>query len=327
MIEPGQGDDFLSHERRGGDARVLRRRLRGLPPTATRVPAAHGAELTEGRRLCSRANRWPFRLHATYDEIDYAHAGRLRERQSRGSAGPPALVHRPRRDDRCTQYRARQGARWRHRHPASHGVSGRVFRRALWRRKAANSPPVRRCSLPASRSARAPTPRASPATTPGWRSTGWSAGRTVGGLQLYDERNKLDRTTALRLWTEGSAWFSSENGKKGSLRTGQLADIAVLSEDYFQVPEEAIKNITSVLTFVGGRIVHAGGPFGSLAPPLPPVSPSWSPVAVHGASQRSTATVLPEQPAVVRRAHSCSADALQGATGVWGPAGCSCFAF
>lgn len=59
-------------------------------------------------------------------------------------------------------------------------------------------------------------------------------------------------------FTHGSAWFSSEQGKKGHVKVGQLADLAVLSADFFSVEEEAIKWIESVLTVVGGPCgVHA----------------------------------------------------------------------
>ena len=58
---------------------------------------------------------------------------------------------------------------------------------------------------------------------------------------------------------------------------GQLADLAVLSGDYFSVPEERIKGLESVLTLVGGKVVHAAQEFGSLAPPPLPVVPSWTP--------------------------------------------------
>lgn len=60
--------------------------------------------------------------------------------------------------------------------------------------------------------------------------------------------------TALRLYTVGSSWFSSEEGKKGAIVPGQLADLAVLSDDYFSIPEERIKQLESVLTLVGGNL-------------------------------------------------------------------------
>ena len=51
----------------------------------------------------------------------------------------------------------------------------------------------------------------------------------------YPEANRLDRMEALRLYTAGSAWFSGEEEKKGAILPGRLADLAVLSDDYFSV--------------------------------------------------------------------------------------------
>ena len=107
-------------------------------------------------------------------------------------------------------------------------------------------------------------------------------GKTVGGTSLYPEGNRLDRMEALRLYTVGSSWFSREEGTKGAIVPGQLADLAVLSADYFAVPEEQIKSLEAVLTIVGGTPVYGAGPFAPLAPPPPPVLPAWSPVATAG---------------------------------------------
>src|SRR5437762_5543774 len=98
-----------------------------------------------------------------------------------------------------------------------------------------------------------------------------AAGRTVGGTVLYSEANCLDRLEALRRYTLGSAWFSGEEEKKGAIREGQLADLAVLSADYFSVPEEDIKSIESVLTVVDGKIVYAVDEFAKRSPPPLPV--------------------------------------------------------
>src|SRR5258708_7047496 len=103
-------------------------------------------------------------------------------------------------------------------------------------------------------------------------------GKTIGGLGLYPEENRLDREEALKLYTIGSSWFSTEDGKKGALARGQLADLAVLSADYFSIPEEQNKNLEAVLTSVGGKVVYAGDEFSKPAPPALPVSPTWSPV-------------------------------------------------
>jgi predicted amidohydrolase YtcJ len=157
-------------------------------------------------------------------------------------------------------------------------------------------------------------------------------GKTIGGLSLYSEENRFDRTKALELYTVGSSWFSSEDGKKGSLAPGQLADLAVLSSDYFSIPEEEIKNLESVLTIVGGKIVYAAEEFSKLAPPALPVSPSWSPVKEYG----GYVNVKPE---TVGASHSASCSHIESSTarpakshlqvfgdlGLWGLS-CDCFA-
>ena len=66
----------------------------------------------------------------------------------------------------------------------------------------------------------------------------------------------ITRMEALRLYTMGSAWFSFDESHLGSLEPGKLADLVVLSEDYLTLPEEQIRTLHSVLTVVGGKIVH-----------------------------------------------------------------------
>ena len=111
-----------------------------------------------------------------------------------------------------------------------------------------------------------------------WICLHWlTTGKTVGGLKLGADSNLLDRTEALRLYTQGSAWVSGEQDRKGTLRPGQFADLAVLSDDYLAVPEDHIPHIHSVLTVMDGKVVHASDPFSSLAPKRLPTNPSWSP--------------------------------------------------
>jgi predicted amidohydrolase YtcJ len=122
-----------------------------------------------------------------------------------------------------------------------------------------------------------------------WPSLYWLvSGKTVGGTQLFADDNKLSRDEALKVFTAGSAWFSQEEKLKGRIAPGQYADFAVLSDDYFTVPQERIKDLHSVLTVVGGEVVYAAEPFETSAPPaLPPVSPEWSPVARFGGYQHT----------------------------------------
>jgi hypothetical protein len=107
-------------------------------------------------------------------------------------------------------------------------------------------------------------------------------GKTLGGAKLQGDRNLLDRTEALRLYTSGAAWVSGEEGKKGTLEVGKFADLAVLSADYFTVPVEQIKDIESVLTVAGGKVVYGAGAFSRLSPALPPLQQDWLPVREYG---------------------------------------------
>ncbi len=86
-------------------------------------------------------------------------------------------------------------------------------------------------------------------------------GRTVDGLPTRGAAELISREEALRLYTKGSAWFTFDDDKRGTLQAGRLADLAVLDKDYLTVPTEEIGALTSLLTMVGGRIVHAVGPF------------------------------------------------------------------
>jgi len=179
-----------------------------------------------------------------------------------------------------------------------------------------------------------------------WVSLYWLVtGKTVGGTSMYPDNNRLSREEALRLYTQGSSWFSSESGKKGALAPGQLADSVALTEDYFSVPEEEIKVIESVLTVVTERSSTQTEEFSSYAPPSLPVLPEWSPVKVFGGygapldvakAARAGVPVLQHQHNSACHQHGCVHAAHQLLAGIeaarnrftefWG-SGCDCFAF
>jgi predicted amidohydrolase YtcJ len=116
-----------------------------------------------------------------------------------------------------------------------------------------------------------------------WIGVHWLlTGKTLGGGKLQGEHNLLDRSEALRLWTAGGAWMSSEENKKGTLEAGKLADLVLLSGDYFSMPVDEVKDLESVLTMVGGRVVYAAAPYERLDPPPPPALPDWLPVRHYG---------------------------------------------
>ena len=56
----------------------------------------------------------------------------------------------------------------------------------------------------------------------------------------------------------------------------------LLSKDYFEVPDDEIKSIESVLTIVNGNIVYAADEYEGHMPELPPILPQWSPVKYYG---------------------------------------------
>jgi hypothetical protein len=179
-----------------------------------------------------------------------------------------------------------------------------------------------------------------------WVSLYWlTTGKTVGGAAMYPGANCLSREEALRLYTQGSSWFSSESGKKGVIAVGQLADLVALTDDYFSVPDEAIKGIESVLTVVGGKVAHATDEFLPHAPTPIPVLPEWSPVKVFGGygapldvgkAARAGVPISPHQHNAECHSHGCNHAWHQLLTGVEAARnryagffglGCDCFAF
>lgn len=87
-----------------------------------------------------------------------------------------------------------------------------------------------------------------------------TTGRNLAGV-LTNDGQQISRLEALRLYTEGAAWFSFDDHHVGSFVEGKYADLVVLSHDYLTVPDQTIRKIESVLTLVGGRVAHATAPF------------------------------------------------------------------
>jgi len=77
-----------------------------------------------------------------------------------------------------------------------------------------------------------------------------------GELALQPE-NLLNRQEALRISTIGTAWNLLEEDNLGSIESGKLADLVVLSADYLTVPDDQLRTLKSVLTIVGGKIIYS----------------------------------------------------------------------
>ena len=82
-------------------------------------------------------------------------------------------------------------------------------------------------------------------------------GKSASGRKLRGNEESPTRIQALKMYTSGSAWLAHAEEQRGTLEIGELADLAVLSEDYLKVPLEKMANIHSKLTMVGGKIVHS----------------------------------------------------------------------
>ena len=89
-------------------------------------------------------------------------------------------------------------------------------------------------------------------------------GKTAKGIPLRAKEHTPNREQALRMHTLGSAWFSADEERRGSLEKGKWADLLILDQDYFQVPEARIATIKPLLTMVGGKISYAAAPYSEL---------------------------------------------------------------
>lgn len=116
-----------------------------------------------------------------------------------------------------------------------------------------------------------------------WVGISWmTTGKSVSGSQIVANDNRLSRAEALALFTTGPAWFVQQENEMGKIAPGFLADFAVLDKDYFTIPEDQIKTVSSVLTVVDGRVVFGAQNYADLAPRLPPTLPAWSPAKYFG---------------------------------------------
>ena len=263
--------------------------------------------------------RWPFRQHTTFDST----AGRVLDVLEQVNRDAPlkglrwGLDHCETLSPKTLERVARLGGSINIQNRMS--LDGEAFLSKYGAQAAADAPPVARiremgiplaCGTDANRAT---------SYNP-WIGVHWLiTGKTLGGAKLQGERNLLDRTAALRLYTSGGAWMSSEEDKKGTLEVGKLADLVILSADYFSVPEEGIKEIESLLTMVGGKPVYGAGPYAALDPPSLPTLPDWLPVRHYGGyGKRSAAT------AATFAAHKHPTIVSDG--GVWSTE-CPCGAF
>lgn len=288
QVKPGQGDDYYRANGAGEMLVYSAADFEDFQQPRPDMPPNMEGDLEPVIRLLAE-NRWPWRLHATYDET----ISRALDVFEKVNADVPFdglhwfFDHAETISERNIERIAKLGGGIAVQHRMAY--QGEYFAERYGHRAAERTPPIRRM-LDMGVPVGAGTDATRVASYNPWICLSWLVtGKTLGGLSLYPASNLVDRETALRLWTEANTWFSSEPGKKGQIKEGQLADLVVLSDDYFRVPGEAIQDITSVLTLLGGKAVHGAGDFKSLAPDLPPPMPDWSPVRRFGGYQERAA--------------------------------------
>jgi len=79
--------------------------------------------------------------------------------------------------------------------------------------------------------------------------------RLVDGSVFYPDQ-RMSRQEALKSYTLDAAYAAFEEGVKGSLKPGKLADITVLSRDILTVPENQIPGTDVLYTIVGGKVAY-----------------------------------------------------------------------
>src|SRR5438552_2528663 len=260
MTGPGKGDDFFRCNGAGEMLVFSAADFEDFLEPRPDLPASLEGELKDVVALLA-ANKWPMRLHAAdddgitrflnvFEEVNrdipfkglnwfFDHCETITDRnleRVKALGGGIAIQHRM-------------------------AYQGEYFMERYGNKAAERTPPVRKMlelGIPVG----AGTDATRVASYNPWVSLYWLVtGKTVGGVSMYSEKNRLSREEALRLYSQGSSWFSSESEKKGTIAAGQMADFVALTDDYFSILEDKIKDIESVLPVISGKIVHATDEF------------------------------------------------------------------
>jgi predicted amidohydrolase YtcJ len=230
-------------------------------------------------------NRWPFRLHATYNEsisrdlnvieavnnemplnglvwfIDHAETiSKENIQRIKALGGGIAIQHRM-------------------------AYQGESYIRRYGKKAALAAPPVKGMldiGLPLGLG----TDGTRVASYNPWVSLYWiTTGKTIGGTQVMAKDNVVDRITALKLFSSGGYSLIKEEKVKGKIQKDFYADLVILDKDYFSIADDAIPTVSAALTIVDGKIVYGSEEYKSISPKQQPVIPEWSPVKYYGGYQ------------------------------------------
>jgi predicted amidohydrolase YtcJ len=340
-----QGNDYFRHNGAGEMLVYSAADFEDFRQPRPDMPAEMESELEDVIRILAE-NRWPWRLHATYDET-ISRALDVFERVHRDiplNSLNWFFDHAETVSDESIDRIAALGGGIAVQHRMAY--QGEYFVERYGPGAAETTPPISRM-LAAGLKVSAGTDATRVASYNPWVALAWLVtGKTVARTQIYPKRNCLDRETALRMWTEYVTWFSKEEGKKGRIQVGQFADLIVPDRDYFACAEDEIADTTSDLTMVGGKVVYGAGDFASYdEADLPPAMPDWSPVRTFGGYAAWGDPNGAGKPALNRKlAMTCSCANTCGIHGhdhaiawsaklpiadlktFWGALGCACWA-
>ena len=337
-----QGDDYFRHNGAGEMLVFSAADFEDFRQPRPDMPQSMEHDLEEVVRVLAQ-NRWPWRMHATYDET----ISRALDVFERVNQDVPLeglnwfFDHAETISDASIDRIAALGGGVAVQHRMAY--QGEYFVERYGPGAAEATPPVAKM-LERGLKVSAGTDATRVASYNPWVSLSWLiTGKTVAGMQLTPQRNCLDRETALRMWTENVTWFSNEVGNKGRIQAGQLADLVVPDRDFFSCSESEIADTTALMTLVGGKVVWGAGDFAShdeTNPPLP--MPDWSPVRRFGGygawGEQTGAPLARAAAAACACASTCnlhghahakawaSAAPVSDLKSFWGALGCACWA-
>jgi len=92
--------------------------------------------------------------------------------------------------------------------------------------------------------------------SPWWGLWAGVARQEMSSGEILAPEERLTVPQALQLYTRNGAYIGYEEGQKGSLEPGKLADFIVVDRDILTVPHDDLKNTQVLKTFVGGELVY-----------------------------------------------------------------------
>ncbi|MFS0695190.1 amidohydrolase [Streptomyces nitrosporeus] len=285
MVRPEDGDEWLRLNGAGENLTWAAADFENFAEPRPEHTPDYEVEFEKAVRLLME-NGWGFRLHATYDETirrDLAVFEKLAAEGLFPGGNRWLFDHAETVSADSLDRIVSLGGAMSVQNRLS--FQGEAFVRRYGIGAAADAPPVR-AMLDRGLTVGAGTDATRVSSYNPWIALHWLVtGRTVGDLTIHPPHNRVDRETALGMFTTAGAALTGEQDLKGVLRPGFLGDLTVLSEDYFTVPDPEIAHIEALLTVVGGRIVYAAGAYEGIDELLPAVTPEWSPVARFGGYQ------------------------------------------